>query len=571
MYQGFKNIYLYFFCFITTTVLMLIINIIEPLLGGQLTSNVLNNKIYNNSIKISIIWISIFIFRYLIEMFSGYIKIKFKNKVYMNLHQLIYSHILSLDMDEINNYGNGYLVSRQNDDIESIEGLLLYSILDGLTSILLLFIIFVLMIRMNLLLGCISIILVIFSYLVNFVFPLKKLYKEQNESKAKYNNEIYDSILGIKQIKLSNKIEFEKVRQVKFLKLYFEKRYNRDIIDILRRSLTSFIDNLHYPIIIIVGVLLINNKVMNISDVITFILFFQKINGSIVPATNFIPLLQVAYASAERILDLLSLKTDVNNRGLDTLNQMKVQKEIKFKNINFSYKNKIILKNLNLSVYPNKINAIVGTSGSGKSTIVDLLLRFLKADDGCILIDGNNINQYTGKCLRNSISVVTQDNFLFNRSILENLLYSNNNVDINTYNKEELDNIMKYTDIYDKIKNLENGLYEVVGQLGSSLSGGEKQKICISRELLKNSNMIIFDEATSALDSISEEFIKNLIIGLSSEKTIITIAHRLSSVIYADVINVLNDGKIVETGTHQELMELKGFYYNLYCNQTQLN
>ncbi len=569
VYRGMSHVALYFVFFVITILLELAINVIEPLLGGRLTSQVLNDSIGGNSIVLGLVWIIIFTFRYGLEILTKSKKVKFKNLVYMNLHKRIFSHILNLNMTTYHRYGSGYLLSRQNDDIENIDGILLYNILEGISSVVLLVIIFVLMLKINLLLGGMCVLLVFLSYWINFAFPLKKLYKEQNEAKANYSSDIYDSVLGLKQIKLSDKVSYEESRQSRLLENYFKKRNNRDQIDVVRRSLNSFFDNLHYPVIIIIGLILISNSIMSVSEVIVFILFFQKINGAITYATNFIPLMRIGYASAERLLELLNLEVERKDLTSGVVNKLAVSDKIKFENVSFRYEDDKVFERLNLKLYPRKINAVVGASGSGKSTLVNLLLGFIGDYKGSISIDGINLRSYSDDVLRRSIAVVTQDNFLFNRSVLENIIYSSNEADETNYDRDRLEKVMKRTSIYNKIESLQHGLDERVGQLGSTLSGGEKQKICIARELYKDSNILIFDEATSALDSISEEFIKKLILNLSSDKTILTIAHRLSSVIYADVINVLYGGKIVESGSHEELLKAKGYYYDLYCNQLQ--
>ncbi len=230
-----------------------------------------------------------------------------------------------------------------------------------------------------------------------------------------------------------------------------------------------------------------------------------------------------------------------------------------FKGLDFGYKKERVLSNLELYIDKGSTHAIVGPSGSGKTTITQLLFRLWKSDKGIIKIDNHNIEEYKLDNLRNQISIVSQNIFLLNDTIYNNIVLGKKNV-----SNEEVETVLKQADIYELVSNLPNGWNTIIGENGIRLSGGEKQRLSIARAIFKNAPILIFDEATSMLDNETENNIIQQVLLLFKNKTIVLIAHRLSTVKNADVISVLKEGRIIEEGTHEILMKLKGFYYDLY-------
>ena len=247
-------------------------------------------------------------------------------------------------------------------------------------------------------------------------------------------------------------------------------------------------------------------------------------------------------------------KSLVNNAGV-----------IEFKNVKFKYSEDedYTLNGLNLKVVPNKKIAIVGKSGNGKSTIFNLLLRYFDSTTGEIFIDGINIKDLTEKSLRENISIIRQAPFLFNLTILENFKLVKPNVTL-----KEVRKYCKEAYIDDYIMSLPNKYNTVIGEGGINLSGGQKQRLAIARTLLLNTKIILFDEATSALDNESQEYIKKTINNLVKDHTIIIVAHRLSTIVDADIINIIDKGKLESSGTHEELLKTSKVYKTLYSNET---
>ena len=267
-------------------------------------------------------------------------------------------------------------------------------------------------------------------------------------------------------------------------------------------------------------------------------------------------------AAAERVIQVLENKSIVTDpKDSKVISQF--DKSIQFNNISFSYKNDKVIKEFSFELEKGKTLALVGQSGSGKSTIANLVNRFYDINLGEISIDNINIKDVTKKSLRNLIGLVTQDSILFNDTIKNNLIVAKNNA-----TDEEVISALKIANAWEFVKDLEQGIYHNVGDSGNKLSGGQKQRISIARAVLKNPPIMVLDEATSALDTESEKLVQDALEKMMKNRTSIVIAHRLSTIKNADYIIVLNKGSIMEKGNHNDLMKLRGLYHNLVEMQT---
>jgi subfamily B ATP-binding cassette protein MsbA len=267
-------------------------------------------------------------------------------------------------------------------------------------------------------------------------------------------------------------------------------------------------------------------------------------------------------AGAKRVFKVIDEQVDIKQNSLNKLSIS--NSNIKFENINFKYKssNKKVVKDINLEIKGGTMAALVGHSGAGKSTILNLMPRFYDAQSGSIRIDNQNIYEVSLESLRKNISLVSQDVILFDDTIEANILYANINATEN-----ELINSCKFAAAHDFIKELPNGYKTLIGENGIKLSGGQKQRISIARAVLKDSPIILLDEATSSLDADSEEIVQNAIMNLTKNKTTLVIAHRLSTIFNADKIFVMKKGEIIDSGKHTELIVNCEEYKSLYQKQ----
>lgn len=271
--------------------------------------------------------------------------------------------------------------------------------------------------------------------------------------------------------------------------------------------------------------------------------------------------LQTTFVAMSRVFELFDLNPEIET-GNDIL--LGLNNSIEFKNVNFEYeKNVPVLKNFNLTVAKNETIALVGNSGGGKSTIVSLLPRFYDVTTGSVMFDGKDIRSYDLKSLRNNISFVFQDNFMFSGTIRENILLGNSNA-----TEDELNEVVRLAHLDEFISALDNGLDTVLGERGTTLSGGQRQRVAIARAMIKKAPIVILDEATSALDNESEAIVQKALDNLMQNRTVFVIAHRLSTISNADRIAVIHDGMLAELGTHDELIQNhNGFYKKLYDMQ----
>ena len=264
-------------------------------------------------------------------------------------------------------------------------------------------------------------------------------------------------------------------------------------------------------------------------------------------------------ASAKKIFAIIEREPEIKS---GSSNDIKIKGDIKFENVSFSYNDELVLKNINLDIKAGSTVAIMGTTGSGKSTLLNLIGRYYDVKEGSIKVDDIDVKNYNLEVLRSSMAIVPQDTFLFSDSILNNIKFSNENADI--------DEVKKYSKLacsLNFIEDLDEGFNTEIGERGIGLSGGQKQRISISRALIRNSSILILDDSTSALDMETEqELLKNLS-GMEKQSTTFIVAHRISAVKNSDLIVYLENGEIKEKGTHEELLGLKGAYYDIYCEQ----
>lgn len=314
------------------------------------------------------------------------------------------------------------------------------------------------------------------------------------------------------------------------------------------------------------GSYLIKSKTISAGDFVAFITAMLMLYTPIKNIGKNFNAVQLSLMAIERVFEMIDMEVQIKeNKKAKEMPTLK--NEIEFKNVDFSYtEEKQILKNINLTIKKGQTVALVGNSGGGKTTVVNLIPRFYDVNNGEILIDGLNVKDISLGSLRDQIAVVFQDNFLFSGTIKDNIMLGKP-----TATKKEVEKAIKMACLDEFINSLENGLDTEIGERGVLLSGGQKQRIAIARAFLKNAPIVILDEATSALDNKSEAIVQQAIDNLMKDRTVIVIAHRLSTVQNADKIIVINSGEIIESGSHQELLEKKSAYFALYQAQFKHN
>ena len=384
------------------------------------------------------------------------------------------------------------------------------------------------------------------------------MFKRSHEKMGDLNAELQDNLSGIKEIQVFNKQEdaAEKVRE-------YSNGHKKYIMEALKRGaichpIILFTNNIGMVIVIIVGGFLAAANEISAADIVAFSMYVSYFYQPILSLAQISEQANTAVTAAERSFEILEQESPVKD-GNEILDVKNVNGCIEFKNVNFSYKKGFpVLNNVSVKVDAGKTLALVGPTGIGKTTFINLLTRFYDAESGEILIDGENIKKYTLNSLHDSMSLVLQDVFLFHGTIAENIAFG-----VPGATTEQIIDAAKAANAHEFIMETENGYDTLVGERGMRLSGGQKQRISIARAVLRQCPILILDEATAAVDTKTEKLIQQSLTELSRERTTILIAHRLSTVRNADIIAVVGENGISEIGTHAQLMESGGVYASL--------
>lgn len=479
----------------------------------------------------------------------------------------MYKHLQTLSDNFYNETKVGQIMSRMTNDLFDITEFSHHCPEEYFIGFIKICISFVILLNINvpLTLAVYIMIPVMFISTIKFKNSMRRAQKKQRVHVGDLNSSIEDSILGIKVVKsfANEDIELEK----------FERDNNKflSIKELFYKSMAGFntvnrsIDGLMYFIIIVFGGYQMMNGRLEPGDMLAYIMYVTTLLATVKRIVEFTEQFQKGMTGIERFNEIMSIEAEIVDSP-HAIDLTDVRGDIEFKNVSFRYNKKLdyVLENFNLDIKAGKNIALVGPSGGGKTTVCALIPRFYDVSEGGIFVDGKNIKDFSLYSLRNNIGIVQQDVYLFSGTIMENIRYGKPDA-----TEEEIIEAAKLASAYDFIMELEEGFDTYVGERGVKLSGGQKQRISIARVFLKNPPILILDEATSALDNNSEAVIQESLEVLSKGRTTITIAHRLTTIQNADMIVVMTADGIVEKGSHEELMENKAYYYNLYTKAGQ--
>lgn len=495
---------------------------------------------------------------------SGYLNHHAALHYVADMRTELYSKLQHMGLKYFNKSRTGDLTSRVINDVMEIEILLAHVIPDFVVNILTFVGVGTLLFFINVKLAVIS--LVTIPFLIGITLwqskYLSPIWKENSMVRGELSGTVQDNFSGIKEIQIFNQQEREEKRinnlSIKHSKAYLKASFFFETTF----PLLAFFTALGSVIVIIVGGFMVSRGEVSIGDIVGFSMYLGMFYGPIKSFSRLMEMAGTAVAGCRRVFEVMDEVPDVKEK-VNAKKLPKVRGEIKFKDISFSYnEEKGVLENINLNISPGETVAFVGATGVGKTTIASLLNRFYDLQKGSILIDGTDIKDVTLKSLRDNISMVLQDTFLFNGTIYENIVYGWKEA-----NKEQVLQASKAANAHEFIEGLENGYDTVIGERGVRLSGGQKQRISIARAILRNSPILILDEATSALDTKTEKEIQVALDKISKDRTTIVIAHRLSTIRNADKIIVLESNGIKEMGNHDELIRRGGSYSMLYTSQ----
>lgn len=545
-----------------------LITLVFPFFTKELIDNGISQKNLNLISLILLAQLSLFLGSMIINVIRNWLTLYIGTYVSINLISDFITKLVKLPMKNFDNHMIGDLNQRIIDN-ERIERLITSESITTFFSIFSFLVFFVVLAYFNIITLVIYFALTLIGLLWSIYWINKKKILDFYEFQLKSKNQesIFEIFSGIRDIKLFQLENFKLTKwqsvqnellslNIKILKIDQIQTFGYQFINQLKNIIVTYF----------VAILVLKGK-MTLGTLLSISYIIGEMNSPIAQLVSFIKKLQEAKLSFTRLSEISTQLPEENNfnKQLNTKNN----EGIVINNLSFSYENiqsSIVLNNINITIPNSKVTAIVGHSGSGKTTLMKILLRFYEPTKGNIYFNGDDILTISPNDLRKHIGTVLQDGFIFSETIERNVVTNSEEADL-----EKLNNALKIACIFDFVNSLPQKHNTIIGSLGNNLSTGQKQRILIARAIYKNPNYLFLDEATSALDSKTEKIIHNNLIEFYKNKTVLIIAHRLSTVKNADNIIVLDSGKVVESGNHKELIEKKGAYYDLINNQLELS
>jgi ATP-binding cassette subfamily B protein len=489
----------------------------------------------------------------------------FEQRVIFDLRSDLYSHIQVLPLRWFDNRATGDLMTRVLEDVSSVERVLIDGVEQGVVAALQVVIVLGVMFYVSVTLALLA--LAPLPLLVGgalwYTLTAHRRYRLQRQASSAMNSLLHDNLSGIRQIKSFVR---EKEEHARFNRVSNQLRHATLVVMrvwAIYHPAMYLSGSLGIVLVVAFGAKAVLSGAMQLGDLVAFLMLTGFLYEPIGRLHQLNQLVQAGRAAGERVFEIID--TPIEPGWLDGKHVARIAGDIRYENVTFAYAEGLpALKNVSFHARPGETIALVGATGAGKSTLVNLLTRFYEYTGGGILIDGKPIREYNLRALREAIGVVTQESFLFNGSIQENLLIGKPDaIDAELWRAVEAANAREFVD------RLPEGLNSLVGERGVKLSVGEKQRLSIARALLKDPPILVLDEATASVDTATERLIQEALERLMTHRTSIVIAHRLSTIVRADQILVLDRGRIIERGKHEELLALGGTY-TLLCQQSLL-
>ncbi len=490
--------------------------------------------------------------------------IRLSQKIVKKMREDVFNKLVELPISYFDKHQVGDIISKFSYDIDTINTSLSSDLIQVCASTITVLGSLIMMIIISPVLVLVMLVTIPLSLLYTryMARKVRPLFRRRSSKLGELNGFVEEMVSGQMTIKAYAAENAVTERFNKFNTEAVDAHYKADYYGSIMGPTVGFINNLSLSLIIVFGAILYLFERMSLGNISSFVQYSRKFSGPINETANIISELQSAMAAAERVFRLMEEAPEPVDKD-DAKELADIGGDVKLEGVSFGYlKDKIIIKNLFIHAIPGSLTAIVGPTGAGKTTIINLLMRFYDIWDGNIYVDGNDIRDVTRKSLRKSYAMVLQDTWLFSGSIYDNIAYGKEDATM-----EEVIEAAKMAGIHSYIRRLPDGYNTIINEEGMNISKGQKQLLTIARAMLLDAKMLILDEATSNVDTRTEIKIQKAMRKLMEDKTCFVIAHRLSTIQGADNILVINEGDVVEQGTHKELMKKKGFYYKLYHSQ----
>ncbi len=484
-------------------------------------------------------------------------------RVVYDIRRDLFAKIQSQSFKFFDKQRTGLLMNRIVGDLNSIQHVLNSGLVQLFESIVTLIVTFSMMFYLNIPLTIALCFVLPFLYINTRSMSkyLRPTFRSIRESFENLTSTVQENITGIQVVKSFGREETEIEQFTEVAQEYTDRHIKAADIRAKYVPFGRFINGVGLTVIIFVGGYLIINHGMTVGTLVAFNAYLLQLNGPINSLNGLVNQVENAIASMEKVFELLDEEPAIKDPEIPATIQ-KFNGHVKFNNVWFTYEKEPVLRNINLELRPGTVTAIMGDTGSGKSTIINLLARFYDVDQGEITIDGVNVKDYKLDALRKNIGIIMQDTFLFSDTIANNIAFANPNATM-----DEIEHAAKIAHAHDFIMATPDKYETVIGERGIGLSGGQRQRVSIARAILSDPQILVLDDATSSVDMETEHAIQQTLKEIMPGRTTLIVAHRISTVKDADEIIFLENGAIVERGTHQELMKLRGRYYKTVLQQ----
>ena len=543
--------------------------VIGPLLIGKATTIIYDGivRLSNGSGTIDVntlyflltLAVILYVLSALFTYLQSYFLTQISTQISYNLRKRLIEKLNQLSMDSIDAHKRGDILSRITNDVDSLQTGITSTFLQFMTAIITLIGVFIMMLSINIWMTLITLVLLPISFIIitQVVKRSQDYYKQQLKYKGNVNTHIEETFGGQDIIRAYNheKRSFDSFKDDNDKWYVYE--WKSQFFSSLMGPIMNFISNLSYIAIAVVGAIFVLEGVIVVGDIMAFFQYIQNFTQPIQQITRVMNIVQTALAACERIFEFLKLDNEENPSDKKITD---IKSDISFENVSFSYSDKKVINDLSFRADKGQKIAIVGHTGAGKSTIVKLLMHFYDLDSGVIRIDGVDINEYDKNSLRSMVAMLLQDTWLFSDTIMENIRYGNLDA-----SDEEVINASKIAYADNFIMQLPDNYSTVLNEDSDNISVGQKQLLAIARIILSDKKILILDEATSSVDTRTEKLIQDAMDKMMENRTSFVIAHRLSTIKNADKILVMDEGRIIEEGTHDELItKAEGYYKSLY-------
>ncbi len=545
---------------IMATLSLTLVNLTAPKVLSEMTAVVKNGVSQDGLIvirRLTFILVILYLLRIIFRFMSSYLSHKAAWYLVGDLRTKVYNKLIHMHLSFFHDKQTGDLMSRVINDTRDFELLYAHLIPESITNIVTFAGVLIVLLTINpklALITCAPIPLILLSGLI-FAKKVRPYFRINQQKVGELNGKLQDNLSGTHEIQAFGREEYEteRINEKNFEQVTAMLRALK--VSAIFHPTVEFISSLGTILVVGFGGYLAYAEGLQVEDIVAFLLYLSLFYQPITGLADLVENMQQSLAGAERVIAILDAPIEIHDSP-DAIDLKNVKGEITFDHVSFSYIDGVpVLNDVSFTCKPGEMLALVGATGVGKTTITELIARFYEPDSGRILIDGHDIKDVTLSSLRQNISMVLQDTFLFNGTIAENIAYARPEA-----TREEIKEAAKAANIDKEIEAMPEGYDTLTGERGVKLSGGQKQRIAIARAILRRSPIIILDEATAAVDVETERQIRDAINLLSGKRTIVAIAHRLSTIRSAEQILVIEDGTVVEQGTHEQLIKQNGYY-----------